>query len=142
MSEETLKCEYDNCQWISAKGCLSDIIKLYEFHMKVKHSSVQNVSKPEKAKRPELLADTSDEDWVYFKARWEEYKKATGLSGDDLIIQLMECCSESLRRDHHRTFSRLEGDSTPITEAGRLAELEQLAVRKKIKLSIESSLAL
>ena len=90
MSEETLKCEYDNCQWISAKGCLSDIIKLYEFHMKVKHSSVQNVSKPEKAKRPELLADTSDEDWVYFKARWEEYKKATGLSGDDLIIQLME----------------------------------------------------
>ena len=138
---ETLQCEYDDCQWKSATGCLSDIIKLYEIHMKVKHSTVQNASKPEKAKRPELLADTSDEDWVYFLARWEEYKKATGLKGDDLIIQLMECCCESLRRDHHRTFSRLEGDRTPITESGRLQELKQLAVRKKNKLLIELSLA-
>ena len=128
---ESLQCEYDNCQWVSATGALSDVIKLYEFHMKVKHASGQNSAKPEKAKRPELLADTSDEDWVYFKARWEEYKRATGLSGHDVIIQLMECCCESLRRDHHRTFSKLDGDNCPVSESQRLEELKQLAIRKK-----------
>ena len=102
--------------------------------MKVKHSNIQHASKPEKAKRPELSAEMSDEDWVYFKARWAEYKKATGINTeDDIITQLMECCCESVRRDHHRTFSRADDDSTPVTEQIRLKELKQLAVRKKNK---------
>ena len=130
---EVLECEYDNCKWKSAKGDLSDLIKLYEIHLKVKHSNAQTTSKPEKAKRPELSAESSDEDWLYFVARWKEYKKATGLTGDDVIIQLMECCCESLRRDHHRTFSKLDGDTVDVTESQRLEELKQLAVKKRNK---------
>ena len=130
---EQLDCEVENCSWKSAKGALPDVVKLYEIHLKVKHSS-QNASKPEKAKRPELAAEMSDEDWVYFKARWVDYKKATGISGTDIITQLMECCCEGIRRDHHRTFSRAEGDeSSAVTETARLQELKQLAVRKKNK---------
>ena len=131
---EQLECEYDTCIWKSAKGELKDVVKLYEIHLKVKHSSVQNASKPEKAKRPELAAEMSDEDWVYFTSRWADYKKATGISGDDVITQLMECCCESIRRDHHRTFSRADGDEgSAVTEVVRLQELKQLAVRKKNK---------
>ena len=115
---ETLDCEFDTCSWTSPKGDLATVVKLYEMHLKVKHSSVQNVSKPEKAKRPDLAAEMSDEDWVYFTSRWAEYKRATGLSGDDIITQLMECCHESIRRDHHRTFSRAVGeDDQVVTEA-------------------------
>ena len=131
---ETLDCEYDTCSWKSAKGDIASIVKLYEMHLKVKHSSVQNVSKPEKAKRPDLAQEMSDEDWLYFTARWAEYKKATGLSGDDIITQLMECCHENIRRDHHRTFSRAVGEEDlGVTEEQRLQELKQLAVRKKNK---------
>ena len=73
-------------------------------------------------------------DVVYFKSRWNDYKKATGITGDDIITQLMECCCDSIRRDHHRTFSKAEGESVPaITEEARLKELKQLAVRKKNK---------
>ena len=128
---DSLECEHDSCSWKSAKGALSDVVKLYEILLKVKHSSA---SKPEKAKRPELAAEMSDEDWAYFKSRWTDYKKATGISGEDIIIQLMECCCESIRRDHHRTFSKPEGDIVSgVTEQQRLQELKQLAVRKKNK---------
>ena len=84
----------------------------------------------EKAKRPELSSDISDEDWSYFISRWTQYKKATGISGDDIVTQLMECCSERLRRDHHRTFS---GGATVLTEASVLAELKQITVCKRNK---------
>ena len=50
--------------------------------------------KPEKAKRPEMASEMSDEDWAYFVSRWEDYKKATALKGDEVIMQLMECCCE------------------------------------------------
>ena len=130
---DTLQCEHGGCSWESPKGSFADIVKLYEIHLKVKHSSNQNISKPEKAKRPELSAETSDEDWVYFKSRWAEYKKATGITGEDVITQLMECCCESLCRDHHQTFSKVEGEDSIVTEAERLDELKQLSVRKKNK---------
>ena len=126
---DSLECEHDSCSWKSAKGALSDVVKLYEIQFRVKHSSSQSASKPEKAKRPELAAEMSDEDWAYFKSRWTDYKKATGISGEDIIIQLMECCCESIRRDHHRTFSKPEGDIVSgVTEQKRLKELKQLAV--------------
>ena len=131
---EQLDCEHDECPWKSKKGELTAVVKLYEIHLKVKHSSPQIASKPEKAKRPELAAEMSDEDWMYFKARWSDYKKATGISGDDIITQLMEHCFGSIRRDHYRTFSKAEGDEgSAITEIDRLQELKQLAVIKKIK---------
>ena len=43
------------------------------------------MSKPEKAKRPELSADICDEDWLYFTDRWKDYRKATGLTGDGVL---------------------------------------------------------
>ena len=54
---EQLECEHETCTWKSNKGQLTDVVKLYEIHLKVKHSSGQNASKPEKAKRPELTAE-------------------------------------------------------------------------------------
>ena len=54
---EQLECEHDACTWKSKKGELPDVVKLYEIHLKVKHSSGQNASKPEKAKKPELTAE-------------------------------------------------------------------------------------
>ena len=132
----TLQCEFSGCSWVSDKAELELCIRLLEIHVKAKHtepkSSVKPTNhsvRPEKAKRPELSAEVSDEDWAYFLSRWAEYKKATGLEGEETVLQLMECCSEQLRREHHRTFPK--GGTEAPTETTRLEELRQLAVRKK-----------
>ena len=52
------------------------------------------------------------------------------MTGDEIVLQLMECCCEQLRRDHHRTFPKGEQKET-VTETDRLKELKQLCVRKK-----------
>ena len=71
----------------------------------------------------------SDEDWAYFLSRWDDYKLSTSLKGGEIVLQLMECCCEQLRRDHHRTYPKT-GVGT-VTEETRLSELKQLAVRQK-----------
>ena len=136
MTETSLKCEYDGCSWSSATAGVEICLKLLEIHITAKHVKVvasskssHSAAKPEKAKRPEMAAEMSDEDWAYFTSRWGEYKKATALTGDDVVLQLMECCCEQLRRDHHRTFPK--GEEGTATESARLEELKQLAVRKK-----------
>ena len=45
-----------------------------------------------KIHRVERIDWMSDEDWVYFKSRWNDYKKATGITGDDIITQLALYC--------------------------------------------------
>ena len=87
---------------------VKDCLEFYKNHVKARHSGVSTstaTSKAEKAKRPELASDISEEDWSYFKARWTQYKQATGLKGEAVVTHLLECCTEPLRRDHHRTFS-------------------------------------
>ena len=137
MAPTTVSCEYTECSWKSQEGDLNTVVKLLEMHFSAKHrspvtsssqTSKSSAAKPEKAKRPELAAEVSDEDWNYFLARWEAYKKATCLEGEDLVLQLMECCCEGLRRDHHRTYPSI---SSLATESSCLAQLKQLAVRAK-----------
>ena len=123
--------------WVSKEAEVEICLRLLEIHVRAKHpittqtrpKSNQATVKPEKAKRPEIASEMSDEDWAYFISRWDDYKKATALQGDEVIMQLMECCCEQLRRDHHRTYPKT-GVGT-VAEESRLAELKQLAVRQK-----------
>ena len=73
-----LECEYTGCTWKSTDAPVSDAIKLYEMHVKARHAEGANKGKVEKAKRPEVAADMSEEDWAYFTTRFDEYKAATG----------------------------------------------------------------
>ena len=134
MTETTLSCEYEGCDWVSVKAKVETCIQQLQIHTTARHTqpskpSQGGLAKPEKAKRPELAAEMSDEDWAYFTSRWADYKKATALAGDEVVLQLMECCCEQLRRDHHRTFPKGE-QGTVVTETDRLRELKQLCVRK------------
>ena len=66
----------------------------------------------------------SDKDWNYY--RWEAYKKATCLTGEDVVLQLMECCCEQLRRrDHHGNYPTSKSTDTEETR------FKQIAVRAK-----------
>ena len=136
MAPKKWKCEYEHCDW----SCETDNIDIYfgllKIHVEAVHGQGQAKARPEKAKRPELASEVSDEDWAYFVSRWKEYKKATTLtSRDEIITQLMECCSEQLRRDHHRMFlsGATDGAGAAVTEETRLEELKQISVRKRNK---------
>ena len=48
-------------------------VELLKIHVNANHATApNNSSKPEKAKRPELGSDVSDEDWSYFISRWKD----------------------------------------------------------------------
>lgn len=66
------------------------------------------MSKADKVKRPEVGPETSEEEWAYFMARWEGYKKSCQLEGEELLNQLKECMEESIRKDHFNQFSGVE----------------------------------
>ena len=121
-------CEYDECTWELETDNMEHYVTLLKLHVDARHKQHATSAKAEKAKRPELASDVSDEDWSYFTSRWTQYKKATGLTGEDIITQLLECCNEQLRRDHHRTFS---GATESNDEKVVLAQLKQIAVSKR-----------
>ena len=128
------KCEYGDCTWTCDTENLETYLGLYKLHIEALHKTAQGSTKVEKAKRPELASEVSDEDWAYFISRWKEYKKATNLTSvAEILTQLMECCCEQLRRDHHRMFLSSPNDGAEASEDSRIRELKQIAVRKRNK---------
>ena len=113
MAKTTLDCEWSDCSWVSKEASIDTCLRLLEIHVAANHPSAAHTTprpshataKPEKARRPEMASEMSDEDWAYFLSRWADYKRATSLQGDEVVLQLMECCCEQLRRDHHRTIT-------------------------------------
>ena len=75
-----------------------------------------------------ISAGGTSEEWTYFTSRWTDYKTATKVSGQDVVIQLLECCEESLRKDLTRNNG---GSLTGKTEEAVLAAIKQLAVREE-----------
>ena len=128
MPAATHTCEFEGCNWKLETENLEHYISLLKIHVEAMHKQQRVSAKAEKAKRPELASEVSEEDWSYFTSRWEYYKKACGLTAEDTVTQLLECCNEGLRRDHHRTFS---GANEVNDENAVLAQLKQIAVSKR-----------
>ncbi len=78
--------------------------------------------------RPGITSSGTTEDWQYFKSRWDDYVKATRLTGTDRVIQLLECCDDKLRRDLTRNT---RGTLTEMTEDEVFAAMKRLAVREE-----------
>ena len=83
--------------------------------------------KPKQVSRPEVARECSSEDWEYFLKRWTSYKTATRIAGDELRIQLLECCSIKLRRDLHCQHNNIN----TRTEDDILASMRLLAVKRE-----------
>ena len=77
-------------------------------HLAATHPIAQPAPiKPKQVSSPEVARECSSEDWEYFLKRWTSYKTATRVAGDELRIQLLECCSTKLRRDLHRQHTNI-----------------------------------
>ena len=141
MPEYQIPCEFDDCAWKSVLCDAATGAKFLEAHIKGKHSQVEDKHTPsapssksrkERARRPEIRSEETEEDWAYILKRWSQYKTQCELTGTDVILQLLECCSEQLRRDHHRQYPAT--DITTAQESEVLGQLHKLAVRQQNKM--------
>ncbi|CAG2249465.1 unnamed protein product [Mytilus edulis] len=60
-------------------------------------------AKIEEVKHQTVASACSSEDWTCFVSRWKDYIQATKVNRKDLVIQLIECCDGTLRRDRTRS---------------------------------------
>ena len=122
-------CPYPGCEYATedVKDELAAI--LLKIHFDGSHSTPQGKpAKPPSVKQPEIKGGGTSEEWQYFLTRWTEYKVATKVSGVDLIIQLLDCCSDTLRKEVNSAAGRsLIYDQ----EQDVLKRIEALAVRQE-----------
>ncbi|MEM7284014.1 MAG: hypothetical protein AAF438_20595 [Pseudomonadota bacterium] len=109
MSDINCPAPHCNVSWPSTTAT-EVLLKLLDIHERTAHPTTTPTTAPtatgvkaEKVKRPIICASGTNEEWTYFEKRWSEYKRATRLSGEDIIFQLLECCEETLRKDLTRS---------------------------------------
>ena len=128
-----VQCPIPGCGYITDDLDASIVAALLNAHTTTHthpsgaHAASLN-AKVEKVRRPTITANGTSEDWQYFKTRWAEYVSATHIKGPELIIQLLECCDENLRKDLTRNAG---GSLTSKTEEQVLNAIHTLAVRQE-----------
>ena len=123
------RCPYPNCDF--STGDVTDDLAstLLKLHADGYHTKpVQQTVKVESVRRPIINAAGTSEDWSYFITRWKDYKTATKISGIDMVIQLLECCEEDLRKDITRAAG---GSLTDKSEDEVLEWIKMLAVKQE-----------
>ena len=125
-------CPAPNCQTTFADTLdPAVLLRLLDIHAQTAHppeivqQQATHTAKAEKVKRPCITSSGNSQDWTYFLARWQEYKRATHLPDNELIFQLMECCDETLRKDLTRSY----GSLADRTEVDALNCIKTLAVK-------------
>ena len=88
-----------SCSYVTAKLSEAAAIETLRSHTNGSHN---NASRVERKKRPTIKAEISMQEWSYFNRNWNVYKKSTGISGDILTSELLDCCDEQLDMDIHR----------------------------------------
>ena len=85
----------------------------------------------QKAVRPVAHLNMPETKWQFFMHEWKRYKRSTGISGQAVVDQLIDACSEELREDIFRSMG--EGMST-ADEKKLCEEIQRLAVRSHSKI--------
>ena len=130
-----IDCPYPDCGYQTQEGTEALAVVLLQMHANAAHpvpSSTGTTTaasvKADKVSRPKVSIGGSSEDWSYFCTRWQDYKEATKVSGKDLVIQLLECCDEDLRKDLTRSAG---GSLTSKSENDVLDAMRKLAVKEE-----------
>ena len=124
----SVTCPVPGCDYTTPDTDAVIIAALLTTHATLHKATATAAAKVEKVKRPTIIPETTSEGWTYFTTRWNEYKAATQSTGRDIIVQLLECCEEQLRKDLTRSTVR---QLTDKTEADILSAIKTLAVREE-----------
>jgi len=125
-------CPYPDCDFQTTDASDALAATLLQIHAAGAHSTnnqnLPSTARIEKVKRPTISIGGTTEGWSYFNIRWKDYVAATKVSGRDLVVQLLECCDEDLRKDLTRAAG---GSLTNKTEEEVLTAIKTLAVREE-----------
>ena len=121
----------------------NQMMKLMELHLSHAHptaggtAATSNNKGPgrEKAKRPMLGLDVTEDDWSYWSNRIASYLKMTKIEDDEQIEEVKECLEEDLRREVHRQYPNGFTDLQDM-----LKGLRKLAVKKRNRAVIRDEL--
>ena len=111
MAPVNVECPIEDCDYTAthAEPEAAVVAAMLSVHATV-HVAVPRAlganTKMEKLKRPSVALAGTGEAWSYFITRWGEYKTGTKLVGPDIVVQLLECCEEELRKDLSRTAGK------------------------------------
>ena len=106
----TVDCPVQGCTYKAENADASIVGALLIAHSTTHAAAPRAAAHPAKAdklKRPSIGLSGTTEAWSYFLTRWAEYRDGTNTEGDDIVVQLLECCSDELRHD----FTRAAGKS-------------------------------
>ena len=59
---------------------------------------VRATTKVDKRPRPVIQEEIIEHNWRFFQSEWQDYTRATGVSGQHLLDELWSCMSADLRR--------------------------------------------
>ena len=128
-----MKCPIVGCEFETAEAedgaIIAALLNLHaSSHAASTHAATAQATQAEKLKRPTISSAGSSEEWAYFETRWDEYRRGTKLTGGDVVVQLLECCSDELRKDLIRAAG---GSLSGKPEQDVLTAIKMLAVRKE-----------
>ena len=130
-----MKCPIVGCEFETAEAedgaIIAALLNLHaSSHTASTHATTAQgqATRAEKLKRPTISSAGTSEEWAYFETRWDEYRRGTKLTGGDVVVQLLECCSDELRKDLIRAAG---GSLSGKPEQDVLTAIKMLAVRKE-----------
>ena len=124
-----IECPHDGCTYVVPEGHGdATTAALITAHSKTHDSKKANGEKAEKVRRPAISSEGTTEAWTYFLSRWGHYVKATKITAEEQVLQLLECCDDRLRHDLTRNARK---DLSEETVEVVLAAIRKLAVRSE-----------
>ena len=124
----TVQCPIPDCTYETGEHDAAIVAALLTAYSMTHAHASHSAAKVEKVKRPTISAAGTHEEWAYFTSRWDEYVAATKITGRDVVIQLLECCDEALRKDLTRSTSDKLTDKSAEEV---LDAIKKLAVRRE-----------
>ena len=126
--EIEVACPFPGCDHVSRHDDAAIVVELLKIHGLTHSAAATPGGNMNKLKRPTVSLAGTSETWSYLETRWGEYRDGTRLREDDIVVQLLECCDDDLRRDLTRSNG---GSMVGYTEVNVLAAMKALAVRSE-----------
>ena len=103
--------------------------RLLDKHIQVEHAPaappVANRNMREKQKKPQIDLEMSEAKWRDFENQWSRYKRSSGVTGQEVVDDLVQCLSDALRLE---ITSELGDSLEKVVEKDLLEAIRRMAV--------------
>ena len=100
----SLQCHH--CNFTTPSGAeMKDMLDFMKLHTQQAHPALlvtgretRPTTKVDNMPRLVMNEEMSEHDWRFFGSEWEDYKRATGVTGQNVLDVLWSCMADDLRR--------------------------------------------